>query len=225
MSKSPPKSFAKRQIAASVTRLRQRTVKPVAEPDLPASLITNPKGQPRMPTAALAASHGGQPKGNGHAPQHQVQAATPTVSAVFGEIVWLMTQSIMHRSMFLSDLEWMVMPPLMLGQFRLFHGPDPLQDGHQRPIGCIVWALAVPEVAVRLATGITRMRPQDWRPVGLGGHGDMAAQTTDAVVWIVDCLAPFGGTQQMINDFRGKVFPGREVKWRSVGDKAETRQA
>ena len=38
-----------------------------------------------------------------------------------------------------------------------------------------------------------------------------------ACVWIVDCLAPFGGTDQMIQDFKDKVFPGREVKWRSVG--------
>ncbi len=41
--------------------------------------------------------------------------------------------------------------------------------------------------------------------------------------WIVDSLAPapcpgppFGGTEQMIADFKEKVLPGREVKWRSV---------
>jgi cytolysin-activating lysine-acyltransferase len=149
-------------------------------------------------------------------PTQPSSVATPTVPAVFGEIAWLMTQSTLHKSMFLSDLEWLVMPPLMLGQFRLFHGPDPLKAGNQRPIGCIFWALAVPEVAERLATGIARMRPTDWRPVGLAGVGDTAAQNTDATIWIVDCLAPFGGADQMIQDFREKVFPGRDVKWRSV---------
>jgi hemolysin-activating ACP:hemolysin acyltransferase len=50
-----------------------------------------------------------------------------------------------------------------------------------------------------------------------------AARTSDATIWIVDCLAPFGGTDQMIQDFKEKVFPEREVKWRSVGEAAAGR--
>jgi cytolysin-activating lysine-acyltransferase len=204
--------------------------RPLIKPAVPLT------GSPRMTTAAPTLAPEAHPHTNGHtppraaAPAQQAPAATPTVSAVFGEIAWLMTQSTVHKSMFLSDLEWprragaesnQVMPPLMLGQFRLFHGPDPLKAGNQRPIGCIFWALAVPEVAERLATGITRMRPTDWRPAGLAGVGDTAAHNTEAVVWIVDCLAPFGGTDQMIQDFKDKVFPGRDVKWRSVGGATE----
>lgn len=52
-------------------------------------------------------------------------AAMPTVASVLGEITWLMSQSPAHRQMFISDLEWLIMPPLLLGQFRLFHAPVP----------------------------------------------------------------------------------------------------
>ncbi|MEQ1697584.1 MAG: hypothetical protein ABL901_17255 [Hyphomicrobiaceae bacterium] len=34
--------------------------------------------------------------------------AAKTVSAVLGEIVWLMSQSKLHKSFFISDLEWPV---------------------------------------------------------------------------------------------------------------------
>jgi hemolysin-activating ACP:hemolysin acyltransferase len=44
-----------------------------------------------------------------------------------------------------------------------------------------------------------------------------AARNSDAEIWVVDCLAPFGGTEEMIKDLKEKVFPAREVKWRSVG--------
>jgi cytolysin-activating lysine-acyltransferase len=230
-----PKPSTRSPSPATASPLRASTARPVGAPQPPQQPPLTSKGSPRMTTPSPTLAPGGHPQANGHTPPPQpathaaqpthgaapAPAATPTVSAVFGEIAWLMTQSTLHKSMFLSDLEWLVMPPLMLGQFRLFHGPDPLQPKNQRPIGCIFWALATPEVTERLATGITRMRPTDWRPTGLGGHGDDAARNSDAVVWIVDCLAPFGGTDQMIQDFKEKVFPGREVKWRSVGEKAK----
>lgn len=34
-----------------------------------------------------------------------------TISAVLGEIVWLMSQSPLHKQFFISDLEWFVMTP------------------------------------------------------------------------------------------------------------------
>jgi RTX toxin acyltransferase family len=59
--------------------------------------------------------------GNGAA-AGQAQAAPPpkTVSQVLGEITWLMTQSPRHRSIPLGDLEWLLMPAILLKQFRIF---------------------------------------------------------------------------------------------------------
>ena len=44
-----------------------------------------------------------------------------TLSQVLGEIVWLMSRSPLHKTMLIADLEWMVMTPVLLQQFRLYH--------------------------------------------------------------------------------------------------------
>ena len=47
-------------------------------------------------------------------PPVQPAAQSPkTVSQVLGEITWLLSQSPLHKNLFISDLEWMVMPALL----------------------------------------------------------------------------------------------------------------
>lgn len=58
-----------------------------------------------------------------------------TVSQVLGEITWLMTQSPRHKAIPLGDLEWLLMPAILLRQFRIFY------KGEQ-PVGVALWALA-----------------------------------------------------------------------------------
>jgi hemolysin-activating ACP:hemolysin acyltransferase len=43
------------------------------------------------------------------------------VAQVLGEITWLMTQSPRHKQVPLGDLEWLVMPAILLKQFRMFY--------------------------------------------------------------------------------------------------------
>jgi hypothetical protein len=57
------------------------------------------------------------------------------VSEVLGEIVWLMSQSPIHKQFYISDLEWFVMTPVLLQQFRIFYAQD-------RPVGVLLWAFA-----------------------------------------------------------------------------------
>jgi hypothetical protein len=56
---------------------------------------------------------------------------TKTVAQVLGEITWLMTQSAGHKSFFIGDLEWMVMTPILMQQFRMFYEKD-------KPIGVVL---------------------------------------------------------------------------------------
>jgi cytolysin-activating lysine-acyltransferase len=122
--------------------------------------------------------------------------AARTVSAVLGEMVWLLTQSKQHaQAFFIGDLEWMAMPPILLQQFRMFYAKD-------KPIGAILWAYVNDEVESRLLSGSARMRPQDWK------CGDK--------LWIVEVLAPFGGTDEMLKDLKAKLFADREVRFRAV---------
>jgi cytolysin-activating lysine-acyltransferase len=158
-------------------------------------------GQPPS-DARLAAN------GNGHASTGQPDAAgkpatggtiftepTPggkekTVAQLFGEIVWLFSQSPKHKNFFVSDLEWLVMTPILLRQFRIFYAPD-------KPIGVALWGYVNDEVEQRLMTGHARLAPADWK--------------SGEKLWLVDVVAPFGGHDAMIADLKEKVFAGREI--------------
>ncbi|MEM6899201.1 MAG: toxin-activating lysine-acyltransferase [Pseudomonadota bacterium] len=94
-----------------------------------------------------------------------------TVASVFGQITLLMTQSPQHKHLFLSDLEWLVMPPIMLRQFRIFMNKE-------RPVGAVLWALASDEVAERAQESARSIKPDEWR--------------SGSRLVIVDVVAPFG---------------------------------
>jgi cytolysin-activating lysine-acyltransferase len=124
------------------------------------------------------------------------EGAGKKVSEVLGEIVWLMSQSPLHKQFFISDLEWLVMTPVLLQQFRLFYDDT-------KPIGVAFWGTVDGEVEERLKAGTTRLRPQDWK------SGDR--------LWVVEVIAPFGGAEEMVKDLKAKVFPAREMKFLAVG--------
>jgi cytolysin-activating lysine-acyltransferase len=114
-----------------------------------------------------------------------------TLATVLGEIVWLMSQTTTHKQFFISDLEWMVMTPGLLQQYRLYYAKD-------RPVGVLFWGFVDDEVEKRLMAGNAKLRPQDWK--------------SGEKLWIVDVIAPFGGTDEMIKDLKLKVFPDRELR-------------
>ena len=126
------------------------------------------------------------------------EGSAQTVSQVLGEIVWLMSQSPMHKQFVVADLEWLVMTPVILQQFRIFYQDAPPEQGGRRPIGVILWGTVSPEVDAMLTQGTNRLRPQDWK------SGDKA--------WVVEVIAPFGGGDAMVADLKAKVFAGRELR-------------
>ncbi|MEQ8825200.1 MAG: toxin-activating lysine-acyltransferase [Filomicrobium sp.] len=124
-----------------------------------------------------------------------------TLSSVLGEVTWLMSQSPLHKRFFIEDLEWFVMTPALLQQFRLYYAQD-------RPIGVVLWATVNAEVEQMLLGGTTKLRPQDWQ------SGNQA--------WIVEVIAPFGGVEEMVKDLKTKVFPERELRYLQVVDGQRT---
>jgi cytolysin-activating lysine-acyltransferase len=107
----------------------------------------------------------------------QSQAEPPkTVAQVLGEITWLMTQSPRHKAIPLGDLEWLVMPAILLRQFRIFY------KGEQ-PVGVALWALADDLVAKRIDAGDKRLAAVEWK--------------SGSNMRIIDVVAPFGGEAEM----------------------------
>jgi cytolysin-activating lysine-acyltransferase len=165
----------------------------------PASAVPQQKGHPMPQSSNGNGEHGpaGGAKALGDSPFNKPapEGAAKKVSEVLGEVVWLMSQSPLHKQFFISDLEWFVMTPVLLQQFRMFYDKD-------KPIGVVFWATVNTEVEERLAAGTSRLRPQDWK------SGDRA--------WVVEAIAPFGGAEEMVKDLKAKVFVDDELKFRSL---------
>jgi cytolysin-activating lysine-acyltransferase len=127
-----------------------------------------------------------------HSPGRLADDAPHTVSHMFGEIVWLMSQSPLHKHFAIADLEWMVMPALLLTQYRLFH-----QEG--RPIGAALWAFLSEEAEAKLSLVPVRLRPDEWK------SGDRC--------WLMDLIAP-GATAEntltavILDDLRRTALKG-----------------
>jgi cytolysin-activating lysine-acyltransferase len=139
-----------------------------------------PADAPLLGEAALKAALAGfdaSPANGGAAAGHaQAGPAPKTVAQVLGEITWLMTQSPRHKAIPLGDLEWLVMPAILLRQFRIFY------KGEQ-PVGVALWALADELVAQRIDAGDRRLAAVEWK--------------SGPNLRMVELVAPFGGEAEM----------------------------
>jgi len=71
-----------------------------------------------------AAASDANPTGRGAPQQPATAPRNPAPDAVLGQVVWLMMNMPQYRHVFLADLEWMVLPPILLSQYRLFRAGD-----------------------------------------------------------------------------------------------------
>lgn len=108
---------------------------------------------------------------------------------LLGAVSWLMMQQSATRHTLLSELEWRVMPALVLDQAKLY-----MRENF--PIAYVSWAKLSDEVAQRYRASPHQLTAADWQS---GEH-----------IWIVDLCAPFGGAQEVMKDLRTNVFPGKE---------------
>ncbi|MFD0667972.1 toxin-activating lysine-acyltransferase [Ramlibacter sp. MAHUQ-53] len=119
---------------------------------------------------------------------------------LLGTVSWLMLAAPTTRHALLSDLEWRVMPPLMLNQAKVY-----LRD--ETPVAFVSWARLSPEVARRFRCLPHRLTPADWR--------------SGEEVWVVDLLAPFGGAREVMKDLRENVLPGQVVRQLALAGEPE----
>lgn len=122
----------------------------------------------------------------------QGDAPRKTVATALGEICWLLSQSPSHRhSLFIGDLEWLVVPPLSMGQYRLFYSEG-------KPVAVAFWAFVSEAVEQRLAGG-GRLGANEWR------SGDR--------VWLVEVVAPFGGQDRILADLQKTALADRRFRY------------
>lgn len=137
------------------------------------------------------------------------------VSDALGQIVWLFSQSPIHKHLKIADLEWSVMPVILSEQFRIFRfGPLPgledvdpstllpgvtVQGLEQMPLGVAFWANLSEAVEEKLERG-ERLEAADWN------SGDR--------LWLVELISPFATpenklTEIMLADLIGGPFKGK----------------
>jgi cytolysin-activating lysine-acyltransferase len=144
-------------------------------------------GESRADTASLGGT--ASPSGAGAA---QAGAQTPiTGGTALGNAVWLMMNMPNYRHVFLSDLEWMVLPAILLNQYRLFNA-----DG--KVVAFAAWAYLSEAVEKRLQEADPRLAPAEWK------SGDR--------LWLIDLFAPFGHAEAALAELRQSAFAGKSFK-------------
>lgn len=128
------------------------------------------------------------------APAAAAEAPRDDMTRLLGQIVTLLGQSPGHRHVFVSDLEWMVLPALVARQARIWRRQT---ENGAVPVIYASWALVDEAVEARLRQGQMRLKPNEWR------SGDRA--------WLIDMVAPFGGTDAALTELADQLFPGRTL--------------
>lgn len=118
---------------------------------------------------------------------HKVLGKIP----LLGPVTWLMMQQAHSRHTLLSELEWRVMPALMLDQAKLYLKDD-------APVAFASWAKLSDATAQRYRSAPHQLAMTDW------ASGDQ--------IWLIDVFTPFGGAQEVLKDLREKVFAGQIVQ-------------
>ena len=184
------------------------TLPPVATP--PAASVAAPAASPATVTAASPAS-----------PQvDRSAAAAPVtdeekelrarralgakmVAASFGEIVSVLMRSGSYKHFSLSDLEWLVVPPVLTQQFVLAEARKG-EDGISAPIAVALWASVSDEVDKKLmamTSGPLKLRPDEWK--------------SGEILWLIDAIGPQQVLTGMVDNLQKNVFKGRPLKVRS----------
>lgn len=106
-------------------------------------------------------------------------------SNLLGEIVWLMSHSALHSEWPIGGIQQWIIPALLHKQFRIYR-----RNG--KPVGYVAWAWLSKEAEERYILNTSSLQPKDWQS---GERG-----------WIIDYLAPFGGTREIVNDLKNGIF-------------------
>jgi hemolysin-activating ACP:hemolysin acyltransferase len=123
----------------------------------------------------------------------------------FAKIVALMMHSRGYLDLPLSDLPWLIVPPLLAEQIAIV---EAMREDEElpSPYGVATWARVSPEVDRRLSedkNGSVRLAPNEWQ------SGD--------ILWIIDTFGYPEIVVPFLEEFVATHFPGQHPKMRVIG--------
>src|SRR5215813_4282785 len=92
------------------------------------------------------------------------EAAALRNALAFTQVVGVLMRSPHYKQLTIGDLEWLVIPPLLAGQFRIGE-TKPNQGGATLPVAVVLWARVSDEVDKRLMDADStafRLKPEEW---------------------------------------------------------------
>lgn len=127
---------------------------------------------------------------------------TILMSSVFSKVVALMSMSQFHRYSFISDLEWLVAPALLHGQYKVWEKAGV-------PIAFVSWANISNDVENRFAEGGIKLKPDEWN--------------CGASPWIVDVICPGGDPKPFLQEVVREHFAQSGIKTIAPDDEGNRR--
>jgi hemolysin-activating ACP:hemolysin acyltransferase len=115
----------------------------------------------------------------------------------------------MHKHLALADLEWLVLPPLLTGQFSVAEVKS--KDGRTRfPAAIVLWASVSADVDKRLSEGLRspiRLRPDEWK------SGD--------ILWLIEAVGDPRVLARLLKQLSERAFGGKDIKVLARGDQGK----
>lgn len=109
---------------------------------------------------------------------------------LLGPALWLYGRDPFKRFTFVADIDWRLLPPLVMDQCRLYD-----RDGI--PWAFFTWAMVTDEVDQRLRSSHPTLAPHEWH----GGNHP----------WLIDMVMPFGDEPALVGELCKSVFGARPV--------------
>lgn len=130
----------------------------------------------------------------------QRAAQSHRMAAAFGEIVSVLMRSPAYRNATLAQIERLVVPAVLSGQFSLAEAQSK-ESGFTAPVGVVLWASVNGETEAVLSTApdaYLQLTPQHWR------SGDL--------IWLIDAVGDGRVIGAMLKHLHQSAWNGRVVK-------------
>jgi hemolysin-activating ACP:hemolysin acyltransferase len=156
--------------------------------------------QSRVPSSTAGSPPTAEP------PNPTSQGATAhdvTFALTFTRIVSVLMRSIHYKHYTLSDLEWLVVPPMLTGQCAVM---ETRVNGKPVPVAVALWASVSEQVDKRLSENLAtplKLRPDEWR--------------SGEVLWLVDAVGDSEAIRHLLKQVQQTAFAEREIKIRTLG--------
>src|SRR5258705_211378 len=131
------------------------------------------------------------------------KAASAQLLLRFGEVVSVLMRAEQFRGLPLAELQTLVVPPLMSGQFLVAEAQSKSQ-GFVTPIATALWAKVSKEIDQRLSRDLDqpiRLAPNEWNSGEIG--------------WLIVLAGNVKALAPMLKQLQDQTFKGHAVKMRT----------